>query len=145
MQITPSKKSPFFIHFDKQTKNPDQQFLFLCFSFGHTASQCAHFCSSGHQPSAPLIVGSISAPTWFSNTGANQHVTPDLVMITYMLVTVRVILYPILGIPCYVPLNAPLHYLTFSMFLILPNHCYMFKNFIVIIIFILNFMPLYFM
>jgi len=60
-------------------------------------------------------------------------------MIIYMLVMVRVYPYPILAIQSYVPLNAPLHYLTFSMFLTLPNHCYLFRNFIVIIMFILNF------
>jgi len=69
---------------------------------------------------------------------------PILVMITCMLVTVRVYPYLILDIPCYVPLNTHLHYLTFSMFLTLPNHCYLFRNFIVIIIFILNFTSLCF-
>jgi hypothetical protein len=72
-------------------------------------------------------------------------VHPILVMITCMLVTIRVFPYHILGIPYYVPLNAPLHYLTFSMFLTLSNHCYLFKIFIIIIMFILNFMPLCFM
>jgi len=62
-------------------------------------------------------------------------------MITCILVTVMIFPHPILGIPCYVPLNTPLDYLTFSMFLILSNHCYLFKNFVVIIMFILNFMP----
>jgi hypothetical protein len=56
-----------------------------------------------------------------------------------MLVTVKVFSYLILGIPCYGPLNAYLRYLTFFMFLILPNHCYLFKIFVVIIMFILNF------
>jgi hypothetical protein len=70
---------------------------------------------------------------------------PILVMITSMLVMIRVYPYPILDIPCYVPLNTPLYYLTFSMFLTLPNHCYLFRNFVVIIMFILNFMPLCFM
>jgi len=46
-----------------------------------------------------------------------------LVMITCMLVTIRVYQYPILDIPCYIPLNAPSHYLMFSIFLTLPNHC----------------------
>jgi hypothetical protein len=67
---------------------------------------------------------------------------PILVMITCMLVMIT---YPILDIPCYVPLNTPLYYLTFSMFLTLPNHCYLFRNFVMIIMFILNFMPLCFM
>ena len=68
-----------------------------------------------------------------------------LVMIICMLVMVRVYLYPILAIPPYIPLNAPLHYLMFFMFLTLPNHCYLFRNIVVIIMFILNFTPLCFM
>ena len=50
----------------------------LCFSFGHTALQCAQFCSSGHQPFAHLAVGLVSASSWFPDTSANQHVTPNL-------------------------------------------------------------------
>jgi hypothetical protein len=106
----------------------------LCFSFGQTASQCTQFRSSGYQPSTHLAVSLIFAPTWFPDTCANQHVTLDLariwpilhfilVMITCMLVTIRVYQYPILDIPCYIPLNAPSHYLMFSIFLTLPNHC----------------------
>jgi hypothetical protein len=42
-------------------------------------------------------------------------------------------------------LHSPKHTFTFSMFLVLPNYCYLFKKFIVIIMFILNFTPLCFM
>jgi len=52
---------------------------------------------------------------------------------------IKVFSYLILDIPCYGPLNTYLRYLTFFMFLILPNHCYLFKNFVMIIMFILNF------
>ena len=54
----------------------------MCFSFDHTAPQCAQFRSSHHQPSAHLAVGPVSASTWFPDTGANQHVTPDLTTLT---------------------------------------------------------------
>jgi hypothetical protein len=54
----------------------------LYFSFGHTSLQYAQFRSSGHQPSAHLTVGPVFSPTWFLDTGANQHVTPDLATMT---------------------------------------------------------------
>jgi hypothetical protein len=70
---------------------------------------------------------------------------PILVMIICMLVTVKALTYPILDILYYIPQNACLHYLMFSLCLTLPNHCYLFKNSIVIIMFILNFTLLCFM
>jgi hypothetical protein len=54
----------------------------LCSGFGHTAPHCSHFRSSTQQPSAHLAVGNISATTWFPDTSANQHVTPDLGTLT---------------------------------------------------------------
>jgi histone deacetylase 1/2 len=54
----------------------------LCFGFGHTAPHCSQFRSSSLQPSAHLAVGNISTATWFPDTGANQHVTPDLGTLT---------------------------------------------------------------
>jgi len=54
----------------------------LCFSFGHTAPQCAQFRSSGQQPPTHLAVGIVYAPTWFPDTSANQHVMPDLATLT---------------------------------------------------------------
>jgi histone deacetylase 1/2 len=51
-----------------------------CSGFGHTAPHCFQFCSS--TPSAHLAVGNISAATWFPDTGANQHITPDLRTLT---------------------------------------------------------------
>jgi hypothetical protein len=50
----------------------------LCSSFGHTAPYCPQFRSSTQQPSAHLTVGNVSVATWFPDTGANQHVIPDL-------------------------------------------------------------------
>jgi hypothetical protein len=49
-------------------------------------------------------------------------------MIICMLVAVRALTYPILDILHYIPQNACLHYLMFSMSLTLPNRCYLFKN-----------------
>jgi len=83
----------------------------------------------------------------------NQHITPDLATLTDSASYLRNDHVHVgdgkglsisLDIPCYVPLNATLHYIVFFMFLILPNHCYLFKYFIVIIMFILNFTPLCF-
>jgi histone deacetylase 1/2 len=54
----------------------------LCSCFGHTAPHCSQFRSSSPQPSAHLAVGNISAATWFPDTSANQHVTPDLGTLT---------------------------------------------------------------
>jgi len=34
------------------------------------------------QPSTHLVVGNVSTVTWFPNTSANQHVTPDLGSLT---------------------------------------------------------------
>jgi len=70
---------------------------------------------------------------------------PILVMIICMLVTIKAFSYPILGIQCCVPQNTHLNYLMFFMFLMLPNHCFLFKNFVMIIMFILNFTHLCFM
>jgi len=70
---------------------------------------------------------------------------PILVMIVYMLVMINAFLYPILDIPCYIPQNTFLPYLLFFMCLILQNLYFMFRNFIVIILPILNFMLLCFM
>jgi hypothetical protein len=47
-----------------------------------TAPQCAPFHNSGHQPSAHLVVGTVSTPTWFPDIGAKQHVTSDLATLT---------------------------------------------------------------
>ena len=45
----------------------------------------------------------------------------------------------------YIHQNTLLLYLMFFMYLILPSHCFLFKNFVVIIMFILNFTTLCFM
>jgi len=54
----------------------------IVLDFGHIAPHCSQFRSSTQQPSTHLAVGNISATTWFLNTGANQHVTPDLGTLT---------------------------------------------------------------
>jgi hypothetical protein len=70
---------------------------------------------------------------------------PILVRIICMLVMVRALLYHILDIPCYIPQNVFLNYLMFFMCLVIPNRCFLFKTFIVIIMFILSFTLLCFM
>jgi hypothetical protein len=70
---------------------------------------------------------------------------PILVMIICMLVTVKALTYHIFDMLRYIPQNTFLHYLMFSMCLILPNHWYLFRNYVVIIIFTLNFTLLCFM
>jgi hypothetical protein len=70
---------------------------------------------------------------------------PILVMISCMLVMVKPFPYLILGILHYIPHNSLLPYLMFSMYLILQNHYFLFKNFVVIIMYILNFSHLCFM
>jgi len=70
---------------------------------------------------------------------------PILVMIIFMLVMVRALPYHILNIPRYISQNIFLNYLTFFMFLILPNHYCLLKFFVIIIMFILNFTLLCFM
>jgi len=70
---------------------------------------------------------------------------PILVMIICILVTTRAWTYHILNILCYIPQNVFLHYLMFFLCLILPNRCYLLKNYVVIIMFILNFTLLCFM
>jgi hypothetical protein len=60
-------------------------------------------------------------------------------MIICMLVTVKALTYHILDIPHYIPQSIFLHYLIFFMCPILPNRYYLFKNFVMIIMFILNF------
>jgi hypothetical protein len=107
---------------------------------------CAQFHSSTQQPSAHLVVGIVSATTWFLDTDVNQHITPDLATLTDST--------PYLG-------NDHLHIdngkgLTIShightklhsskCIFELPNCYYLFKNSFMIIMFILNFMLLYFM
>jgi histone deacetylase 1/2 len=55
----------------------------VCSNLGHSALQCSQFRSSTQQPSAHLAVANDSAATtWFPDTGANQHVTPDLATLT---------------------------------------------------------------
>jgi hypothetical protein len=70
---------------------------------------------------------------------------PILVMILSMLIMVKPFPYLILGILHYIPYNSLLPYLMFSMYFILQNHYFLFKNFVVIIMSILNFSHLCFM
>jgi hypothetical protein len=55
----------------------------VCSNLGHSALQCSQFRSSTQQASAHLAVANDSAATtWFPDTSANQHVTPDLATLT---------------------------------------------------------------
>jgi len=57
----------------------------LCQNFGHTAPQCSHLQQRGYgqQHSANLALhNSTGTADWFPDTGANQHVTPDLATLT---------------------------------------------------------------
>ena len=95
------------------------------------------------------------AATWFPDIGANQHVTPYFGTLTDSA--------PYLGNDYLhvgdgkdldishigrTKLHSPKRMFTLSMFsmcLTLPNRCYLFKNSVVIIMFILNFTLLCFM
>ena len=59
----------------------------LCQNFGHTAPHCPQFQQRGYgqQPTANLVqrnVSSTGSVDWFPDTGANQHVIPDLATLT---------------------------------------------------------------
>jgi len=59
----------------------------LCQNFGHTAPHCPQFQQRGYgqQPTANLVQRNLSSTgsvDWFPDTGANQHVTPDLATLT---------------------------------------------------------------
>ena len=54
----------------------------MCSNFGHTALHCPQSHNSTQQPYTHLVVGNVSAATWFLNTSANQHVTPGLATLT---------------------------------------------------------------
>jgi len=47
----------------------------LCYDYGHTAQQCSQLSTHLAFNTAPTT----SLVTWFPDTGANHHVTPDLV------------------------------------------------------------------
>ena len=86
---------------------------------------------------------------WISTLHLNLRLwlglNPILVMIIYLLVMIKAFLYSILDIPCYIPQNTLLPYLLFFICLILQTLYFLFRNFIVIIMSILNFMLLCFM
>jgi hypothetical protein len=56
----------------------------LCYVFGHSAKYCSQFTSQHLQATANLVFQNpqLSFAGWFPDTGANQHVTPDLASIT---------------------------------------------------------------
>ena len=57
----------------------------LCYDYGHTAQQCSQLATHNLQANANLAFNNapITAPvTWFPDTGANHHVTPDLASMT---------------------------------------------------------------
>jgi hypothetical protein len=112
----------------------------------------------GQHHHANLVVSNISSTNsvdWLLDIGVNRHLTLDLANLTgskpylsnliiCMLVMIRAFPYLILDILRYIHQNTLLPYLMFFMYLILPSHCFMFKNFIMIIMSILNFTSLYF-
>ncbi|KAI9396753.1 hypothetical protein POPTR_004G179822v4 [Populus trichocarpa] len=56
----------------------------LCYGFGHSAKYCSQFTSQHLQATANLAFQNpqLSSAGWFPDTGANQHVTPDLASMT---------------------------------------------------------------
>jgi hypothetical protein len=56
----------------------------LCYGFAHSAKYCSQFTSQHLQATANLAFqnSQLSSAGWFPDTGANQHVTPDLASIT---------------------------------------------------------------
>jgi len=57
----------------------------LCYDYGHTAQQCSQLSTHHVQANANLAFNTApttSLVTWFPDTGANHHVTPDLVSMT---------------------------------------------------------------
>jgi len=59
----------------------------LCQNFSHTAPHCPQFQQRGYdqQPTVNLVQCNLSSTgfvDWFPNTGANQHITPDLATLT---------------------------------------------------------------
>ena len=56
----------------------------LCYAFGHSAKYCSQFTSQHLQATANLAFRNpqLSSTGWFPDTGANQHVTPDLASMT---------------------------------------------------------------
>jgi len=61
------------------------------------------------------------------------------IMIIFILVMAMAFSYLILDILSYIHQNKPSLYLTFSMYHIFKSHCFLFRNFALIIIFIFNF------
>ncbi|XP_073261962.1 uncharacterized protein [Populus alba] len=57
----------------------------LCYDYGHTAQQCSQLSTHHVQANVNLAFNTVpttSPVTWFPDTGANHHVTPDLVSMT---------------------------------------------------------------
>jgi len=58
----------------------------LCSNIGHSAQQYSQLIHHGNQALANLCFSDASASnpvTWFPDTGANQHVTPDMASTTH--------------------------------------------------------------
>ena len=57
-----------------------------CSNIEHSAQQCSQLVHHGNQALANLSFSDASASnpvTWFPDTGANQHVTPDIAGTTH--------------------------------------------------------------
>jgi len=130
----------------------------LCQAFGHTAPQCSQLQQRGYgqQHSANLaLYNPAGTVEWFSDTGANQHVTPDLVTLTTSEPyngNDNLHVGDGKGLPIshigHTKLYTPHRLFTLSNVLHVPqsrNPCFMFRNFVLIIMFILNFTPFCFM
>jgi hypothetical protein len=66
-------------HFGGYNRNIKCQ---LCYEYGHIAQQCSQLATYPTQANANLAFNNVSTTTpvtWFPNTSANHHVTPDLV------------------------------------------------------------------
>jgi hypothetical protein len=130
----------------------------LCYDYGHTAQQCSQLATHNLQANANLAFN--NAPitahvTWFPDTGANHHVTPDLASMTssepycgndYLHVgdgkglTISNIAHS--------KIRSPKRTFTLSniyMCLTLKNLYFLFKSFVLRIMCFLNFIHLYFM
>jgi len=56
----------------------------LCYGFGHSTKYCSQFTSQHSRAIVNLAFQNpqLSSADWFLDTGANQHVTPDLASMT---------------------------------------------------------------
>jgi len=121
-------------------------------AFEHTAHQCSQLQQRGYgqQHSANLALHNPAGTAeWFPDTGANQHVTPDLATLNasepyngndnlHVGDSKGLSISHIGHTKLYTPHRSSL-YLMSCIFLQSRNLCFLFRNFVLIIMFILNF------